>query len=1033
MKSKGFKTSHYIQGTFCALILIVLGSSIALILSFREREISTWSNELSNLTIVLAEQTDQTLLSAQVGLDGIVARINLMELRDAGELHSEKNVPAVMQILRATVAGMPQVVGAAVVSADGQRIDFSRHATFPVADQLEIAGFQKQPGAISSGIFISAPQQDGKTREWVFHLGRVLRDARGEYVGMALVAVSIDQLTDFFGRLGKNFGLGSTITLLRDDFSLMARWPDGNGIIGKKLLGGTTQQVVKVMQRKDAVIHSSSPRPADPNFSVHRLAAVRVLDRFPMIINLTVPEDVLLVNWRNATNFIIAVTAGCIAALLIAMYFVLRNIRQREESNDVLQNLTDQLPGALFQCILSPDGKVSFNYGNKQFLDFCGRLPGQLPVDGSAIAALLHPEDRTRVLNSLKKSAGQQLTWQHEYRLLAPGGGVQWHQGVARPQRLANGDIHWYGYDQNVTELKDVELNLATINKRLDILISAVPDSIFFKDGAGRWLAINDAAEELFQLQDIAWTNKTELELAELNPDFREAHLSCWADDEKTWANGRLTTFYESIVDKSGQTHFLEVRKMPVYDSQGRRQGLTIIGRDITSQTQAQEQIERLASFDSLTQLPNRRLLLDRLQMALTSSLSTRQHGALLLIDLDNFKTLNDTLGHDVGDQLLQQVAARLSASLHAGDTLARLGGDEFVVMLEHLSQNRSDAAIRAELLGEKILATFDSPFQIGSNTCQSSPSIGIALFSGDQQDTVDELLKQADIAMYQAKAAGRNILRFFDAQMQEIVSARAALEADIRHGLEQDQFRLYFQPQVDQAGQIVGAEALLRLLDATRGVVAPGDFITLAEDTGLILPLGNWVMNTACAQLAQWATRTETAHLTLAFNVSAHQFSRPDFVEQLLAALDRTGANPNLLKLEPTESLFLGDMEGTIEKMTALRKKGVRFSLDDFGTGYSSLAYLKKLPLDQLKIDQSFVHELPTDPNACAIARTIIALGQVLGLGIIAEGVETEAQRDFLAQNGCHLYQGYLFAHAVPADEFLALLRRPGTPWARA
>ncbi len=1027
MKSKGFKTSHYILGTFCALIVIVFVSSIALILTFREREIDTWSGELSNLTIVLAEQTDQTLLSALVGLDGIVARINLMDVQDSAELHSEKNSQIVSQILRANVAGTPQVVGASVVAADGTVINSLTQTTLPAVDVSDITEFRKRTNDIASDIFISPPQQDRKTQEWVFYLGRILKNSNDQYVGIALVAVSIDRLTNFFGRLGKNLGEGSTITLLRNDFSLMARWPDGGGIIGKKLLGGTTQQVVNTMQRKDAVIHSSSPRPADPSFSIQRLAAVRVLDRFPMIINLTVPQDQLLVNWRNATNFIMAVTAGCIAALLIAMYFVLRNIRQREESDTVLRSLTDQLPGALFQCTLSTDGHVSFNYGNKQFLGFCGLRPGQLPVDGATIAAFLHPDDLEHVLSSLRKSAEQLQVWQHEYRLVTPDHGVEWHQGVAKPQRLENGEIRWHGYDQNVTELKEVEVNLETINKRLDILISAIPDSIFFKDSDGRWLAINDAAEQLFQLQDIPWKNKTELELADLNPDFRDAHLACWADDETTWVNGRLTTFYESIITKEGQTRFLEVRKMPVYDPQGRRQGLTIIGRDITNQTKAQEQIERLASFDSLTQLPNRRLLLERLHKALASSRSNKQYSTLLLIDLDNFKTLNDTLGHDVGDQLLQQVAHRLSASVGAADTLARLGGDEFVVMLEHLGENRSDAAVRAQAMAEKILAVFCPPYHIGSYACQSSPSIGIVLFSGDQQETVEELLKQADIAMYQAKADGRNVLRFFDAQMQEVVAARAALESDLRIALEQDQFTLYYQPQVDDAGHIVGAEALLRLQHPTRGVVAPGDFISLAEDCGLILPIGSWVMNTACAQLAAWATQPETAHLTLAINVSAHQFCRTDFVDLLLAALERTGADPNLLKIEPTESLLLGDMEGTIKKMTVLRGKGVRFALDDFGTGYSSLTYLKKLPLDQLKIDQSFVHELPTDPNACAIARTIIALGHILGLGIIAEGVETEAQREFLATNGCHLYQGHLFSRAVPVEEFLALVKGAG------
>ena len=444
---------------------------------------------------------------------------------------------------------------------------------------------------------------------------------------------------------------------------------------------------------------------------------------------------------------------------------------------------------------------------------------------------------------------------------------------------------------------------------------------------------------------------------------------------------------------------------------------------DITLRKEAEDEINHLAFYDPLTHLPNRRLLLDRLHQTMAALSRSRCQGALLFIDLDNFKTLNDTLGHAVGDLLLQQVAQRLGSCIREGDTVARLGGDEFVVLLQDLSENPQEAARQTEGVGEKILAACNQPYLLAGRSCHSTPSIGATLFN-NHQDSVDELLKRADLAMYQAKTSGRNTLRFFDPEMQATVTARATLESDLRHGLQQSEFRLYYQPQVDLAGLITGAEALLRWRHPRRGLVLPNEFITLAEETGLILPLGLWVLENACRQLVVWAAQSISAHLTLAVNISARQFRRPDFVAQVLEVLDSTGADPRKLKLELTESMLLDDVEDVIGKMSALKAVGLGFSLDDFGTGYSSLSYLKRLPLDQLKIDQGFVRDILVDANDAAIARTIVALAKSMGLAVIAEGVESEAQRDVLAASGCQAFQGYLFGRPLPLAEFDALQR---------
>ena len=445
---------------------------------------------------------------------------------------------------------------------------------------------------------------------------------------------------------------------------------------------------------------------------------------------------------------------------------------------------------------------------------------------------------------------------------------------------------------------------------------------------------------------------------------------------------------------------------------------------DITVRKSAEDEIRSLAFYDPLTKLPNRRLLLDRLRQALAASVRSRREGALLFIDLDNFKVLNDTLGHDKGDLLLIQVAQRLVACVREEDTVARLGGDEFVVMLVELSELAEEAGTQTEIVAEKILDLLNKPYILAGLEHHNSASIGVAVFRTPHSDA-DELMKRADIAMYKAKDAGRNAIRFFDPQMQALISNRAALEADLRQAVREGQFLLHYQAQVDSKGQLTGAEVLIRWQHPQRGLVPPAEFIPLAEESGLILPLGYWVLRTACAQLAAWAERPKLAHLGISVNVSARQFHQTNFVDQVAAVLTITDANPQRLKLELTESLFVSNVKDLIEKMSLLKAKGVGFSLDDFGTGYSSLSYLKRLPLDQLKIDQSFVRDVLTDPSDAAIARTIVALGQSLGMGVIAEGVETKEQVEFLAASGCHAYQGYLFSRPLPLDEFEEFARR--------
>jgi diguanylate cyclase (GGDEF)-like protein len=523
------------------------------------------------------------------------------------------------------------------------------------------------------------------------------------------------------------------------------------------------------------------------------------------------------------------------------------------------------------------------------------------------------------------------------------------------------------------------------------------------------------------------WTEtaQRELQLAELAPgDYRldvEAQDGdgVWSGLTAEFAFRILTPWYSSwwFLTLCGLTPVLAAAVLVRW----RLAALERREREFQLLVTAQKEIKNLAFYDTLTGLPNRRMMLDKLSEAITANARIKRLRALLFIDLDNFKTLNDTLGHATGDLLLKEMARRLGTRLRAIDTAARLGGDEFVVMLEELSEVPELAATQAELVAGSILDLVGQPYLLSGREYRSTSSIGITIFA-DQQPNLNEVLQQAELAMFQAKAAGHNTVRFFSSGLQAAVNSRAAMEEDLRRAIQSDQLVLYYQPQL-KSGVVIGAEALVRWKHPEKGILPPGQFIPLAEQTGLIVPIGDWVLEAACKQIAAWAGGPETASVTIAVNVSARQVRQADFVERVLMVLDRTAANPKTLKLELTESVLVDDVEEVVAKMTELKLHGLKFSLDDFGTGYSSLSYLRRLPLDELKIDRSFLENILDGGRGGAIAKTIISLGSALGMSVLAEGVETEEQRDCLARLGCHSYQGFLFSKPVPADQFEMLL----------
>ena len=701
---------------------------------------------------------------------------------------------------------------------------------------------------------------------------------------------------------------------------------------------------------------------------------------------------------------------GKIAGIIISS----ENISARKQAEDKLRRseaqlrfITDQAPVYLAQC----DHEKRYKFINRPYAELFGLQPSD--IIGKHPREILGEEAYANARPYMERVlAGHETGYDLTLPATSHGSMVVYVHYV--PERNEEGQVVGF-----VAATSDI-----TERKRSEQLLRIAATAFESQEG----MVITDAENIILQVNqsftDI--TGYTAEEVIGRSPSLLSSGVHDAAFYAVMWASVNEQGQWRGEIwnrRKSGEIYPESLTITAVKNEQGEVTNYVATLNDITERKYSEDKINQLANYDQLTQLPNRALLHDRVKQAFSVSARNGMHGALLFIDLDNFKMLNDTQGHHVGDLLLQQVARRLLSCVREGDTVARVGGDEFVIMLENLSTTPVEAAAQSEAIGEKIMCSLGIPYVLGEHEYIGTPSIGFSLFKG-HGISVDGLLKQADIAMYQAKAAGRNTMRFFDQNMQDMVNRRVALENALHEAIQKNQFLLYYQPQVDSMERITGAEVLIRWIHPERGMVSPSEFIPLAEEIGLILPIGQWVLEVACRQLVEWAKTSATRHLQLAVNVSASQFRAEDFVKQVKKLLDETGAEPNKLKLELTESLLVENVEDVIEKMNALKALGVSFSLDDFGTGYSSLSYLKKLPLDQLKIDQGFVRDLLSDPNDAAIARTIVALAQSMGLNVIAEGVETKAQRDFLAIHGCNHFQGYLFGKPAPIEQFEAALK---------
>ena len=728
---------------------------------------------------------------------------------------------------------------------------------------------------------------------------------------------------------------------------------------------------------------------------------------------------------ENERLIALILLAGVILALTVVAVRYVRIQRFAKQERNFLRGLTESIN--LGVLVLASDDRITFaNSSAERILGYpAGELTGKHMHDGVHVHpdGSLLPAEQCAVNRSVQGKQAR-LDCDVFYRR-RDGSVIPVYEQVSPFQGLDGADL--IVVFEDVSERKKAEATL----RKLSQAIEQSPASIVITDRNGSIEYVNEAfvsnsgysrAEALGQNPRILQSGKTPAQTFQV----------MWAT---LLAGG---TWRGELINrrKDGREYIESAVIAPVRQDDGQVTNYVAVKVDVTEHKAAEEEIQHLAFFDSLTGLPNRRHIIERIQQAIGASQRSGHFSAVMMLDIDHFKQINDTQGHAMGDRLLEQVGRRLKAAVRTEDVVARLGGDEFIIVTENIGSDEEMAALHAERVGAKVLAAMRLPVVLGeldehpdflnhshlidefTHSYRATVSLGLTLFRGEWV-SAETLLKQADLAMYKAKEEGRNALRFFNPDMQRAIEERFALEESMRHALERGEFRLFYQPQVNLYGRVIGAEALVRWVDAQGAVRSPASFIPVAESSGLILPLGGWVLDTACAQLKAWEASPHTASLSVAVNVSARQFKADDFVVNVREIVESHAVNPRRLKLELTESMLVGDIDEVAARMKELAAIGIRFALDDFGTGYSSLAYLKRMPLDEIKVDQSFVRDIEHDQNDAAIVRAIIAMGESLDLNVIAEGVETEAQRAFLARNGCCAFQGYLFGRPTPAEHW--------------
>lgn len=985
----------YFLGLVLCGLVVLLGLSIAVTFFQAQQE---RVHQGANVNLLLEGSVTRTLESVEIALLGLLEREQ--------EMTGDVVQPALQEAIDKTLRFSPHIRQILLTRGEQILVD-SRPGG--VGQSLDVARLQLRPadlGGFNLGIRIGNPLpgrflptqgQPSITRHHsqVLPVAMALRDAEGESL-------------EVYAALNPGFFLSSMNRVELGNYSGSALLGlDGVPLVAEPPLGDWPGSIAATLQEQLQGGEESGYLPLDGGRFPGQQVAYRLSARYPLAVLVLIDHRDTLSAWWQRSRYLLLASALVILGLFLAGGLLLREIQHRfhfqGEARLLGQAVTQSATAVL---VTNPTGQVI--YANSAYTQLAGFSAEE--VLGKPLGTLFNGSGGPA---SDRDWFEAQLPWNGECQIRVQDGRLIWVLLSISPVHDQQGCIsHWICTQVDITERKEAEEEL-----RIAATAFESQEGMLVTDAQGVILRVNRAFCELTGYQNTEVVGKTPavLKSGYQDQDFYNTmwqsllHHHHWQGE--LWNRRKDGEVYPEWLTISG-----------VQNEHGDITHYVGSFTDISQRKAAEAEIQRLAFFDALTGLPNRRLLMDRLHHALAASARSGDHGALLFIDLDNFKTLNDTRGHQVGDKLLTEVANRLRTCVRELDTVARLGGDEFVVILEGLNRDRRMAATRAEQVALKILQRLQKPHALGNYEHHGGASVGVNLFHGHEVG-IDDLLKRADVAMYRAKAAGRNTIRLFDPTMQATLEARADLEQALRRALPEGQLQLHLQPQIHLDLGVIGAEALLRWQHPEMGLVSPAEFIPLAEESGLIVPIGYWVIATACDYLRHWQQHPQTRHLSLAVNVSAWQFRQRDFVHRVLELVEKRGIDPGLLKLELTESLMLDDVKETIHRMRALRRAGIRLAVDDFGTGQSSLAYLKTLPLDQLKIDASFVRDLPTDAGSAAITQTIIAMAEGLNLEVIAEGVETPAQAKFLSHHGCRAFQGYLYGRPVEESAFREML----------
>ena len=962
-----------------------------------KRTIAEVRTNVANLALMM----DHSMTGAAQEISLVVREIQyyLDRRLAAGETLAEDDL---LELIRSRESWIDHIANIRIADAEGQvrfalDDDFHRlsYAGFDVFDQLKQAA--------DAELVITPLIRSPFTGEWILLFARRYNHADGRFAGMVTASVRASH----FRRLLSELDLGPRgIALVRDmEKRLVARHPPLNappGFIGA--VGGSLE-LTELMESGATSGIFFSEGTAD---GIPRTDAFRRLSELPVIVVAGLGEDDYLAIWRHDRDK--ALTLGLLFLLVtsVGSYLLWLQLRASHRANRRSQMLLQHASDGIH--ILDEHGRLL--EASDSFYRMLGYPTGSHPGETLEDWDALHSRQELRNLIASFLRYKRVTTFESRFK---HRDGHEFPVEVTSVPLEIDGQALLFNAARDITERKKVEEDLRIAARAFESQVG-----MLITDSDLRILRCNEAFTRItgYPMQDIVGRQPNLLQSGRHDEDF---YAAMWRalDTEGTW-QGEIWN-----KRKNGEIYPQLLSIGTVRNEQGETTHYVASLSDISARKANEEQMRTLAFYDSLTKLPNRRLFLERLEHAHATAQRLLTFGGLLVVDLDDFKTLNDTEGHAAGDQLLAQVAKRLVECVPHNEAVARLGGDEFVILLDNLGSHEVEAARQAEQLAQDVLGALARPYRLGGSEYRGSASVGIALFGAGDSKASETVLRHAHLAMSQAKSGGSNGLCFFDTRMPAQVRERSEIDAGLRIALEQNQFILHYQPQVDGNGNIIGVEALVRWMHPEQGMISPARFIPIAEENGLILPLGHWVLETACRQLAAWAQNPRLAHLTLAVNVSANQLIQNDFVERVRMVLAQTGAPPARLKLELTESALVHEIESIIAKMTELKGDGVCFSLDDFGTGYSSLNYLSRLPLDQLKIDQSFVQGMLLDANSAEIAQMITLLAERMGLSVLAEGVETEEQRAALQERGCHQFQGYLFGRPMPIEELEQVLLR--------